>query len=90
VPARKPEAIDGAVSRDHLHPGGQRAAGRVELLRTIPEGKERFLNDLRGHPAIVADPQGGREDQLSVSVVEACERVLGPLDELTHQAHVGR
>ena len=80
------QAIDGSVPRDRQQPGGQRATRWIEALRAVPQGEERVLDDFRGDPAIATDTQGGREDRRGVSVVEACERVLGTIDELASSA----
>ena len=82
--------VDGSPVGDRAEEGPQRAAGRVEAVRVLPEEDEDLLGDLLGRGGGTGDPLREAEDESGVAVEDQAEGRLVAGDDARDEDRVIR
>ena len=71
-----------------MEPRRQRSDRRIEQLRPVPQGEERFLDHLLGDLPICGEPARRRVDGVDIPVVERPQRILGTGRDLADEGRI--
>lgn len=83
-----PQQIDGAIPGDANQLCCNPASGRVVRFDAIPTAQKRVLHDFFRKLAVAHNPEGQRENQRSVPIVQHRESLLIMLPEPLHHGLV--